>query len=77
MRDDKLREHIAMEVRVAMLRNGVSQAEFARILGCAQSTLSAKLNAKTAFTIEDLPPVCAHLGIDILDLFPEVRRVPA
>lgn len=74
MRDTALREHIGMEVKVAMLRSGVSQGEFARILGCAKSTLSAKLTGKTAFTVDDLVPICVHLGLDLVDLFPQQER---
>lgn len=74
MRDRALREHIGMEVKVAMLRAGVSQEEFAKILGCAKSTLSAKLTGKVAFTTDDLWPICTQLGLDIVDLFPEDHR---
>lgn len=74
MRDRTLREHVGMEVKVAMLRAGVSQAEFARVLGCAKSTLHDKLTGKIAFTIDDLWPICTQLGLDIVDLFPEDLR---
>lgn len=74
MRDRALREHIGMEVKVAMLRAGVSQEEFAKVLGCAKSTLSAKLTGKVAFTTDDLWPICTQLGLDIVDLFPEDPR---
>lgn len=75
MRNTALRKHIGMEVKVAMMRTGVSQEEFARILGCAKSTLSAKLTGKRAFTTDDLWPICVHLGLDIEDLFPQDQRV--
>jgi transcriptional regulator with XRE-family HTH domain len=63
-----------MEVKVAMLRSGVSQGEFARVLGCAKSTLSAKLTGKTPFTIDELVPICYHLGLELVDLFPQPER---
>lgn len=65
-----------MEVKVAMLRSGVSQAEFARILGCAKSTLSARLTGKKAFTVDELLRICVQLGLDLVDLFPASRVPP-
>jgi transcriptional regulator with XRE-family HTH domain len=77
MRDTALREHIGMEVKIAMMRSGVSQEQFARVLGCAKSTLSSKLTGKVAFTTDELVPICEHLGLDIIDLFPQDERVSA
>lgn len=77
MRDSALREHIGMEIKVAMLRCGVSQGQFARILGCAKSTLSAKLTGKVAFTTDELVPICEHLGLEMIDLFPQDERISA
>jgi predicted XRE-type DNA-binding protein len=73
MRTNTLREHIGMEVKVAMLRSGVSQREFAQILGCAKSTLSAKLTGKTAFNVDELMSICVELGLNPANLFPPVE----
>lgn len=77
MRDTALREYIGMEVKLAMIRCGVTQEQFARVLGCAKSTLSTKITGKVAFTTDELVPICEHLGLDIIDLFPQDERISA
>jgi len=73
------RQAIAAEVRAAMARQRVTQADLAARIGIGRPTLSERLSGQRAFDTDQLLAISAALGVDFLSFFPEVdtEQVPA
>lgn len=65
-----LQEHIAREIRVEMLRQGITQATLAAKLGTDQSIVSRKLTGKSPFTATDLERWAQALDVPVTHFFP-------
>lgn len=65
------REAIAGEVRAAMARRRVTQAQLARRIGVSRTSLSERLNGAKAFNTDQLMQISQALGVPFLDLLPQ------
>lgn len=66
----RLRESVAEEVRVAMVRKRVRGAALAQQIGRSEAYLSRRLTGNTAFDLDDLQAISDVLDIDVADLLP-------
>lgn len=66
-------ESVAANVRAEVARKGKTQTELAFGIGMSKQSVSAKMNADSAFTLNDLERIANWLGIDIQILFQPVR----
>jgi len=55
-------------VRAEMARRRITQATIASALGKTQQAVSARLNGKVAFDVDELATVAGVLGVDPADL---------
>lgn len=55
-------------VRAEMARRRVTQAQLAEALGKTQQAVSARLNGRVAFDVNELHTVAEVLDIDVTDL---------
>lgn len=65
---ESLRLAVAGEVRAAMARRKVTQAQLATALGMAQPTVSQKLAGHSPWTVDELGAAAAFLGTSLADL---------
>ena len=66
----EVRRHITTEIRVAMVRLGITQGQLFDALGWAKSTYSPKMQGRMPFTIDELVLICDQLDIELADLLP-------
>ena len=64
------REYVAAEVRAALARDGRSAAQLAADAGIPRSSLSKKMRATVAFTVEEVLAIALALEIDPAALLP-------
>ena len=67
---------VAGEVKAWMGRRGLSARQLADKIGMAHSALSKRLRGVSAFTINDLGVIAAHMGITLGQLLGPVVDVP-
>lgn len=60
---EALRLRVAAEVRAWMGRRGVKQIQLAQVLGLSQGSISAKVNGKTPFDLDEIEHLAAFFGI--------------
>lgn len=65
---DDLSAALAVEVRVALTRRGVTQTELCTALGKQAPWLSRRMTGHTHFTVHELVELCASLEADPADL---------
>jgi DNA-binding Xre family transcriptional regulator len=70
----RLRESIAGEIRVAMVRRQVTGVTLAQALGKSQAYVSRRLSGDTAFDVDDLETIAATLGVKVADLIGHAER---
>jgi len=70
MKTLEVRRHVTREIRVAMIRLGVTQGQLFDALGWPKSTYSPKMQGHAPFTIDELVMLCDQLGIELADLLP-------
>jgi transcriptional regulator with XRE-family HTH domain len=63
-----LGQAIAMNVRAARARHGWTQAALADMVGVSRTALSGVENAARAVKVDELPKLCAALGISFHEL---------
>jgi DNA-binding Xre family transcriptional regulator len=72
---DELSRAVAAEIQRLLDERGWSQRELARRSGLSQSNLTRKLlEDGRRFDLDDLPPICAALGINLTDLLTWAQR---
>lgn len=76
MKTLEVRRHVTTEIRVAMLRLGVTQGQLFDALGWAKSTYSPKMQGHMPFTIDELVLICDQLDIELADLLPGPAEEP-
>lgn len=64
------RQAIAAEVRAALARDQIKQADLAHAIGISQGALSERLRGVRAFDTDQLAAIAEHLGLNVLDLLP-------
>jgi transcriptional regulator with XRE-family HTH domain len=57
-----------MEIKVTMVRAGVTGRELARRLGTSQTWVSTRLNGTTPLDLNELQRIANALGVGIIDL---------
>ena len=67
---------VAGEVKAWMGRRGLSARQLADKIGMAHSALSKRLRGVSAFTINDLGVIAAHMGITLGQLLGPVVDAP-
>lgn len=70
-----LSERVGMEIKVAMVRNGVTGRELARRLGASQTWVSTRLTGATPLDLNELQRIADALGVPLLDLLPQSVRL--
>jgi len=70
----RLRESIAAEIRVAMVRRQVTGAALAHALAKSQAYVSRRLSGETAFDTDDLEIIAATLRVKVADLIGHAER---
>ncbi len=72
-----LSRRVAEEIRVAMVRRGISGAGLARSLGVSQAWISYRLTGVQPIDLNDLERIARALQVEIVDLLPRaVAEVP-
>lgn len=71
-----LREGVAEEVRVMMLRKRITGATLAERIGRSAAYLSRRLTGETALDLDDLYRIAEVLGVRVVDLLPREQRDP-
>lgn len=69
-----LSERVGMEIKIALLRSGMSGRQLATKLGVSQTWVSSRLQGATPIDLNDLERIAEVLGININDLFPSPPR---
>ena len=69
-----LAEHVATEIRVALARANITQAEFARDCGWASSSLSRRMTGEIPWSTDDLEVVAHNLRIPLEELLKGAQR---
>lgn len=64
MSPTEAREFVAAEVRAALARDGRTAAQLAADTGIPRSSLSKKMRALVAFTVEEVLAIALALNID-------------
>jgi transcriptional regulator with XRE-family HTH domain len=59
-----------MEIKVTMVRAGVSGRQLARRLGVSQTWISTRLNGTTPLDLDDMERIAAALDVSVLQLMP-------
>lgn len=72
----EVRQHVTREIRVAMIRLGITQGQLFDALGWAKSTYSPKMQGHMPFTIDELVLLCDQLGIELAELLPGPEQEP-
>jgi transcriptional regulator with XRE-family HTH domain len=62
-----------MEIKVAMVRAGISGRQLALRLGVSQTWMSTRLNGTTPLDLDDLQRIADALGVSVLQLMPPTR----
>ena len=70
-----LRNRLAIYIRLR--RGGLTQREFARRTGVAQSTIMRIENEDQNVTLKTLEQLCRAFRVDVAELFPEEPPVPS
>lgn len=70
----RLRETIAAEIRVAMVRRQVTGTALAAALGKSQAYVSRRLSGDTAFDVDDLETIAATLQVKVADMIGHAER---
>jgi len=70
----RLRESVAEEIRVLMVRRRVRSLDLAEALGKSQAYVSRRLGGGTAFDVDDMEVIAAKLGVRVVDLLPQRHR---
>lgn len=65
---------VGLEIKVAMLRKGVSGRWLAGQLGESQTWISTRLTGTTPIDVNDLERIAAALGVDVASLLPQSAR---
>jgi transcriptional regulator with XRE-family HTH domain len=73
MNEPEYRQVIAAEVRAAMARKRITQADLAGQMGIGRPTLSERLSGQRAFDTDQLIQISTILGVDFLSFFPETE----
>lgn len=68
---------VPSNVRAEMARRGITQATVARALGKTQQAVSARLNGKVAFDVDELHVVAELLSLTPADLLTPVSASTA
>lgn len=63
-----LTERVITELRVALVRERVPQAEVARRLGRNYDWITRRMSGETPITLDDLEQIAAVAGIDVAEL---------
>jgi transcriptional regulator with XRE-family HTH domain len=63
-----------MEIKVAMVRAGVTGRELARRLGTSQTWVSTRLNGVTPLDLDDMQRIADALGVTIVELMQAAVR---
>ncbi len=72
-----LSRRVAEEIRVAMVRRGISGAGLARLLGVSSAWVSYRLTGTQPIDLNDLESIARALEVEIVDLLPRaVAEVP-
>lgn len=71
-----LRDGVAEEIRVLLVRRRLSATVLARQIGVTQSYLARRMAATQPFTLDDLERIAKALGVRVVDLFPQAAREP-
>lgn len=50
-------------LKAAIVGAGMSQVQLAKVVGMNKNTLSAKINGKASFNVDEVMKICATLGI--------------
>jgi transcriptional regulator with XRE-family HTH domain len=69
-----MRESVAEEVRVMMVRKRITGAALAERIGRSAAYLSRRLTGETAFDLDDLFRISEVLGVRMVDLLPRDQR---
>lgn len=77
MSTSEAREFVAAEVRAALARDGRSGAQLAAATGIPRSSLSKKMRAVVAFTVEEVLAIASALGVDPGSFFPKTEASAA
>lgn len=70
MRNRELARHVGQEVRVALVRRGMTQRQLAESLGMTPNTLSAKITGMRPFDLDELADIEHVLGVPLAELLP-------
>lgn len=61
----ELSQIVSGNVRAEMARRRVTQKELSEALGLAQTQISKRLNGRSEWRVNDLPPIAEALGVSI------------
>jgi transcriptional regulator with XRE-family HTH domain len=61
-------ERVTTSVRVEMALRREHQSDLARALGLTQTSVSARLNGRTRWSVDDLDKLAEHFGVTVADL---------
>lgn len=67
-------EQVAVEIRVALARRGIRQAELAKLLGRNDQWLSVRVRGLQPIDLNDLAEIAAGLGVPVAELLPSSAR---
>lgn len=71
-----LQEQVAAEVRSLMGRYKVTQIQLAAVLDLPQSAVSARVNGKRPFTLDDLERLAGFFGVEPQEILGGTRLGP-
>ena len=66
--DEPLRRSIATELKVAMVRERITQSQLADALAMSQPSVSARLAGTTPSTVDELAAAARFCGVRVADL---------
>lgn len=64
---------VAVEIKVSMVRKGISGRQLAQRLGVSQTWVSIRLTGTTPIDLNDLQRIADALGVKVVDLLPDAR----
>lgn len=73
---DRLRHHVAEEIRALLGRRQMSGAKLARAIDQSEMYVSRRLRGETAFDLDDLERIADVLGVTVADLLPSAKVRP-
>lgn len=65
---ESLVQRVALEVRVLLTRRQLRGADLAAALDVSPASVSAKINGRTPFSLEDLERIAEWLNVPVTDL---------